>query len=91
MQKAFKVLFVVAWIVGLGSWFPLERIEDGALSHPDHPADQYSQPLHIKGVVRYVTPTEKLIDGIAYKTLIGSWAIGALAAAGIVATKKNSN
>jgi hypothetical protein len=88
MQRAFKVLFVIAWIVGIGSWFPLERVEDGALSRPDHPTDQYSRPLHIKGVVRYVTPTEELVDGIAYKAFMISWLVGALAAAGIMVAKR---
>jgi hypothetical protein len=74
--------------VSFGSWFPIATIEDRALMHPDHRTDEFSQALNIKGVVRYVTPTEEVIDGLATKAFfIGSIACG-FAAIGLAVAKR---
>ncbi len=56
--------------------------------HPDHPTDEFSRPLNIKGIVRYVTPSEELVDGLATKAFfIGSIACG-FAAIGMAVAKR---
>ena len=45
--------------------------------HPGHRTDEFSRSLNIKGVVRYVTPSEEFIDSLATKAFfIGSIACG---------------
>ena len=74
--------------MSFGSWFPIATVEDRALMHPDHRTDEFSRPLNIKGVVRYVTPTEEIIDGLATKAFfIGSIACG-FAAIGMALAKR---
>jgi hypothetical protein len=74
--------------VSFGSWFPIAAIEDRALMHPDHRTDEFSRSLNIRGVVRYVTPTEEVIDGLATKTFfIASIACG-FAAIGMAVGKR---
>jgi hypothetical protein len=70
IHKAFRILFLGAWLVSFGSWFPIATVEDRALMHPDHRTDEFSRPLNIKGVVRYVTPTEEIIDDLATKSFL---------------------
>ena len=56
--------------------------------HPGRRTDEFSRPLNIKGVVRYVTPSEEFIDGLATKAFfIGSIACG-FAAIGMAVTKR---
>lgn len=59
------------WLIGMISWFPMAEIETAALKQPDHPTSEFSQPLHVKGVVRYVTPQQARIDEIAHWTFFG--------------------
>jgi hypothetical protein len=88
IHRAFQILFLGAWLVTFGSWFPIATIEDRALMHPDHRTDEFSQTLNIKGVVRYVTPTEELVDGLATKAFfMGSIACG-FAAIGMAVAKR---
>jgi hypothetical protein len=88
IHKAFQILFLGAWLVSFGSWFPIATVEDRALMHPDHPTDEFSRPLNIKGVVRYVTPAEEVVDGLATKAFfIGSIACG-FAAIGMAVAKR---
>jgi len=55
---------------------------------PNHRTDEFSRPLNIKGTVRYVTPTEEVVDGLATKAFfIGSIACG-FAAIGMAVTKR---
>lgn len=56
--------------------------------HPGHRTDEFSRPVNIKGVVRFVTPSEELVDGLATKAFfIGSIACG-FAAIGMAVTKR---
>jgi hypothetical protein len=88
IHRAFQVLFLGTWLVSFGSWFPIATVEDRALMRPDHRTDEFSRALNIKGVVRYVTPTEEVIDGIATKAFfIGSIACG-FAAIGMAVAKR---
>jgi hypothetical protein len=87
-HKAFQVLFLGSWLVSFGSWFPIATIEDRALMHPDRRTDEFSQPLEIRGAVRYVTPTEAVVDKLATKAFfIGSIACG-FAAIGMALAKR---
>jgi len=56
--------------------------------HPGHRTDEFSRSLNIKGVVRYVTPSEEFIDSLATKAFfIGSIACG-FAAIGLAVAKR---
>jgi Na+/melibiose symporter-like transporter len=61
----FWPIAAVAWPLGIASWFALAYIETNALSQPDHSVGAYVVPVHLKSVVRYMTPTQVLIDRIA--------------------------
>jgi len=88
IHRTFQALFLGAWLVSFGSWFPIATVEDRALMHPDHRTDEFSRPLSIKGVVRYVTPAEELTDGLATKAFfIGSIVCG-FAAIGMAVAKR---
>jgi hypothetical protein len=47
------------------SWLALAYIETNGLSQPDHAVGIYTVPVHLKSVVRYLTPTQALIDRVA--------------------------
>ena len=68
---------IAAWLVGIVSWFPLASIETAALSQPDHAAGEFTQPMHLKGVVRYVTPEQQRRDNLAHMGFAGGWILGA--------------
>ena len=88
IHKAFQIVFLGTWLVSFGSWFPIATVEDRALMHPNHRTDEFSRPLNIKGIVRYVTPTEEVVDGLATKAFfIGSIACG-FAAIGMAVAKR---
>ncbi len=70
-RRILSIVAVAVWAFGMASWFPLASIENGALSHPDHAVGQLTAPLQVKGVVRYVTPRDALIDQIAQVTFVG--------------------
>jgi len=87
-HKAFQISFLGAWLVSFGSWFPIATVEDRALMHPDRRTDEFSRAINIRGVVRYVTPTEEVVDGLATKAFfIGSIACG-FAAVGMAIAKR---
>jgi hypothetical protein len=91
IHRAFQVLFLGTWLVSFGSWFPIAAVEDRALMHPGHRTDEFSRALNIKGIVRYVTPTEEVIDGLATKAFfIGSIACGFAAIGMAVAKRRDS-
>ena len=46
-------------------------IETAALNQPDSPTERYTEPMHVKGVVRYVTPNQMLWDNVAHVGFIG--------------------
>jgi hypothetical protein len=86
---------IAAWLVTMISWLPLADIESRALSQPDHASARYTEPMHLKGVVRYVTPDQKLWDRLAHFTFTSGWIVG-FASFGIALLlakreKKNSN
>jgi hypothetical protein len=90
MHRAFQIFFLGAWFVSFGSWFPIATVEDRALMRPDHRTDEFSRPLNIKGVVRYVTPTEEVVDDVSTKAFfIGSVACG-FAAIGMAIAKRRA-
>ncbi|HEY1961055.1 MAG TPA: hypothetical protein VGG69_01450 [Rhizomicrobium sp.] len=68
-------LMAVAWITGMVSWFPGAEMERAALSQPDHPTAQFTQPMNLKGVTRYVTPQQYRIAELAKWSFLGSWAV----------------
>jgi hypothetical protein len=88
IYRALQILFLGAWFVSFGSWVPIATVEDRALMRSDHRTDEFNRPLNIKGVVRYVTPTEEVVDGLATKAFfIGSIACG-FAAIGMAVAKR---
>jgi hypothetical protein len=64
-----------AWLVAIISWFPMAEIETAALKQPDHPTSEYSRPMHVKGVIRFVTPEQARTDEIANWTFFGGIAV----------------
>ena len=53
------------------SWSALAYIETNALSQPDHAMGVFTVAVHLKGVVRYMTPEQHTIDEIANWTFFG--------------------
>jgi hypothetical protein len=88
MRKLLTVVGVVAGCIAMASWIPLAEVEDRALLHPDHATAAYTVPLHIKGVVRYVTPDQKWWDQIGQLGFWGGWLI-AISAGGTLQLLKN--
>jgi len=70
------VAFVAMWTLMMVSWFPMSSIETKALSQPDHYAAPYIRPMHLKGVIRYVTPDQEKWDGLAHTGFFGGWVAG---------------
>ncbi len=87
-RTALKAVVFVFWAIGMASWFPMAEIESSALSQPDRPTAQFIQPLHLKGVVRYVTPRQALIDEWSHRMFVASWLIGGVAAITYFALEK---
>jgi hypothetical protein len=52
--------------------FALAVIEAGGSSHPNHPVAALTNPILVKGVSRYFTPLDAIVDGIAKVTLFAS-------------------
>lgn len=65
------LVFLVA-IAAAASWSALAYIETNALSQPDHPTGVFTVAVHLKGVVRYMTPEQHSIDQIASWTFFAS-------------------
>ena len=70
-HKALRTIAYAVWGTAIVSWFPMAYIETAALQQPDHPVGEYSEPMHVKGVVRYVTPSQKLWDDVAQVGFFG--------------------
>lgn len=66
---------IVAWLVVMLSWFLSAEIEIAAISQPNRPTGQFTQPMNLKGVVRYVTPKQATIDEISNWGFLGGWLI----------------
>lgn len=71
LDVAISYIAILAWGVGFASFFPMASIETKALSQPDHFARPYIKPMHLKGVVRYVTASQETEDRIAHVALVG--------------------
>jgi hypothetical protein len=67
-----KVFLFLSFFAGMISWYPVAYIETNALSQPDHAIGQYTVPAHLKGVVRYMTPAQAMIDKVAGWMFFGS-------------------
>jgi hypothetical protein len=59
------------WAIGFISWFLLAGVETAALHQPTEPTGEYSVPLNVKCVVRYVTPDQALYDKLAFIGFVG--------------------
>ncbi len=66
-------LGVAFLLISSTAWFVMFQIETAALRRPDHAIGQYTAPLHVKGVVRYVTPQEQLWDSVAQNVFGANW------------------
>jgi hypothetical protein len=71
----FKLAIAIPWLLMMLSWFPMAEIETAALSQPHRPSGQFTQPINVKGVVRYVTPKQASIDQICRWTFFGGWVV----------------
>lgn len=87
LVRAVKGLVAAFWLVAMIAWFPAARIETAALSHPDHATVEYTEPLHIKGVVRYVSAYDKRIDHLCSIAFIGGLAVSVCLFAALVALR----
>jgi hypothetical protein len=76
MERAFRAVYFVAWATMMISWLPLASIETKALSQPDRYSSPYTQPMKLKGVVRYVTPNQEWWDRVAHIGFGGGWLVG---------------
>jgi hypothetical protein len=63
------LLCFASW--GVGFW-----LEWQILSQPDRPTEQFTRPIHLKGVVRYATPNQEYWNALALYGFLGSWAVG---------------
>ena len=88
MRKFLTIIGFAAGCVVMVSGFSLIEIEGRALSHPDHATALYTEPLHLKGVVRYVTPDQKYWDHLADMGFFGGLLV-ALTAGGLLNRLKN--
>jgi hypothetical protein len=57
---------IAAFIVFGVCWYVMAYIETNALSQPDHAIGIYSVRENLKGVVRYLTPGQALLDRAAF-------------------------
>jgi hypothetical protein len=76
MRKFLTIIGIAAGCVVMVSGTFLIEIEGRALSHPDHATALYTEPLHLKGVIRYVTPDQKRWDHLADMGFFGGWLVG---------------
>ena len=83
MRVVLTSTFIVAWLVTMAAGFTLLRIEGAALTQPSQATSDFSRPLHIKGVIRYVTPDQERWDDIAYWSFFGGIALALIAGAGM--------
>jgi hypothetical protein len=90
MERAFKGIYFIAWAIMVASWFPLASIESKALSQPNHYSAPYTQPMKLKGVVRYVTPSQEWWDSAAHIGFGGGWIVGVLAFAVVWREKRKA-
>jgi hypothetical protein len=77
-----KVLAALSGIAGLSAvaaGIVLFLMEAPLLSQPDHAVPPYTVAMHLKGVVRYVTPEQYLWNNVAYYLFFGGIAVAMLA------------
>jgi hypothetical protein len=82
--KLLKLLGLIAFVVAAASWVAIFDIETIALWNSDHSSGEFTERIHLKGVVRYVTPGQKRWDDIAQAGFIGGWLLGGVV---IIASK----
>jgi hypothetical protein len=79
MRRVLTAIGIAAFCLMVPAWVDLAEIETRALWHPDHATAVYTVPLHIKGVVRYVTPDQKRWDQLGQVGFWGGWLVGMIA------------
>jgi hypothetical protein len=72
LRKPSTWFTICALGIGGGSWLSLSYIEAAALSQPHHATTEYSQPMRVKGVTRYVTAHQQEWDSWAKKGFYGA-------------------
>jgi len=70
-HRGMAALMILVAIAGAASWSALAYVETNALSQPDHATGVFTVAVHLKGVVRYMTPEQHSIDQIARWTFFG--------------------
>lgn len=66
--KAYPILRALLFLVVIAaaaSWSAMAYIETNALTQPDHATGAFTVAVHLKSVVRYMTPEQYRIDQIA--------------------------
>jgi hypothetical protein len=71
VARLFRWIAVAAWAIGIFSWSLGAWIETAALHQPSEPSGEYSVPMQVKGVVRYVTPDQQFYDTLAHVGFVG--------------------
>jgi hypothetical protein len=84
IKKAMRIVAVPIKCAVFVSWCFMFSIEGKALDQLDHATAQYSRPMHLKGVVRYVTPDQEQEDALAHWGFLG----GVLLILGLAQTDK---
>ena len=91
-KKLVTAVAIAAWCVLMTSLIELGYIETKALSQPAAPIGDFSNPMKLKGVIRYVTPKQERLDNIAHIGLLGGITIFMVAAFFLRKNRsKNSN
>jgi hypothetical protein len=63
--RLFRWIAIAAWAIGIGCSFLGEWVERSALRQPSEPVGEYSVPMRLKGVIRYVTPDQQFYNTLA--------------------------
>jgi hypothetical protein len=85
-----KAPFALKWITGLVGWIyaisfiAMVVVEFRAFDQPSHQTAEYTRPMQVKSVVRYVTPMQERIDVLAHWGAFG----GLVALAACVASAR---
>ena len=86
-----RIAISAAAFVMAVSWISMAGIEWKATSYPRRPTGQYSEPVEIKGITRYVTTSEAATDKWAGWGWYGGWVVALGTALAHLATKNRSD
>jgi hypothetical protein len=79
LTTALIFLALTAWGGAFMSFFPAAQIETAALSQPHHRFGAYTQPIEVKGTIRYITPEQERRHDLFHTLTLCGWIVGLLA------------